>query len=159
MKANIIFTLLTTFILITIAVGFYMKWNPTAITILFVLSFVGIICNLISYCKKLILPFGRYCKANIHKSYRIIIRRLAVNCSRKINRWKLEETDERQISLLSPIDDFNRHKEYIIRLKNAIDAKNGANPPTKNGDTRSLFYHPVLVGGKDTIFSVLNCHN
>ena len=38
-------------------------------------------------------------------------------------------------------------------------AKNGAKPPTKNGDTRSLFYHPVLVGGKDTIFSVLNCHN
>lgn len=124
MKANIIFTLLTTFILITIAVGFYMKWNPTAITILFVLSFVGIICNLISYCEKLILPFGRYCKANIYKSYRIIIRRLAVNCSRKINRWKLEETDERQISLLSPIDDFNRHKEYIIRLKNAIDQPN-----------------------------------
>ena len=88
------------------------------------LSFVGIICNLISYCKKLILPFCRYCKAKIHKSYRIIIRRLAVNCSRKINRWKLEETDERQISLLSPIDDFNRHKEYIIRLKNAIDQPN-----------------------------------
>ena len=40
-----------------------------------------------------------------------------------------------------------------------ITAKNGAKPPTKNGDTRSLFYHPVLFGGKDTIFSVLNCHN
>ena len=124
MKANIIFTLLTAFMLIAIAVGFYNKWDSTAIAILFGLSFVGIICNLISYCKKLILPFGRYCKAKIHKSYRIIIRRLAVNCSRKINRWKLEETDERQISLLSPIDDFNRHKEYIIRLKNAIDQPN-----------------------------------
>lgn len=124
MKANIIFTLLTAFMLVAIAVGFYIKWDSTAIAILFGLSFVGIICNLISYCKKLILPFGRYCKAKIHKSYRIIIRRLAVNCSRKINRWKLEETDERQISLLSPIDDFNRHKEYIIRLKNAIDQPN-----------------------------------
>lgn len=124
MKANIIFTLLTAFMLIAIAVGFYIKWDSTAIAILFGLSFVGIICNLISYCKKLILPFGRYCKAKIHKSYRIIIRRLAVNCSRKINRWKLEETDERQISLLSPIHDFNRHKEYIIRLKNAIDQPN-----------------------------------
>lgn len=124
MKANIIFTLLTTFMLIAIAVVFYMKWNPTAITILFGLSFVGIICNLISYCKKLILPLVRYCKAKIHKFCRIIIRRLAVICNRKINRWKLEETDERQISLLSPIDDFNRHKEYIIRLKNAIDQPN-----------------------------------
>ena len=124
MKVNIIFTLLTAFMLIAIAIGFYMKWDSTAIAILFGLSFVGIICNLISYCKKLILPFCRYCKAKIHKSYRIIIRRLAVNCSRKINRWKLEETDERQISLLSPIDDFNRHKEYIIRLKNAIDQPN-----------------------------------
>lgn len=124
MKANIIFTLFTAFMFIAITVGFYFKWDSTAIAILFGLSFVGIICNLISYCKKLILPFGRYCKAKIHKSYRIIIRRLAVNCSRKINRWKLEETDERQISLLSPIDDFNRHKEYIIRLKNAIDQPN-----------------------------------
>lgn len=124
MKVNIIFTLLTAFMLIAIAVGFYMKWDSTAIAILLGLSFVGIICNLISYFKKLILPFGRNCKAKIHKSYRIIIRRLAVNCNRKINRWKLGETDKRQISLLSPIDDFNRHKEYIIRLKNAIDQPN-----------------------------------
>lgn len=124
MKANIIFTLLTAFMLIAIAVGFYMKWDSTAIAILLGLSFVGIICNLISYFKKLILPFGRNCKAKIHKSYHIIIRRLAVNCNRKINRWKLGETDKRQISLLSPIDDFNRHKEYIIRLKNAIDQPN-----------------------------------
>lgn len=124
MKANIIFTLLTAFMLIAIAVGFYMKWDSTAIAILLGLSFVGIICNFISYCKKLILSFDRDCKAKIHKSYRIIIRKLAVNCGRKINRWKLEETDERQISLLSPIDDFNRHKEYIIRLKYAIDQPN-----------------------------------
>lgn len=110
--------------LIAIAVGFYMKWDSTAIAILLGLSFVGIICNFISYCKKLILSFDRDCKAKIHKSYRIIIRKLAVNCGRKINRWKLEETDERQISLLSPIDDFNRHKEYIIRLKYAIDQPN-----------------------------------
>ena len=44
-------------------------------------------------------------------------------------------------------------------VKHSVSAKNGAKPPTKNGDTRSLFYHPVLFGGKDTIFSVLNCHN
>lgn len=31
---------------------------------------------------------------------------------------------EKHISLLSPIDDFKRHKEYIIRLKNAIDQPN-----------------------------------
>ena len=124
MKANIIFTLLTAFLLIAVAVGFYMKWDSIALAILLGLSFVGIICNLISYCKKLILPFGRDCKAKIHNSYRIIIRRLAISCGRKINRWNLEETDERQISLLSPIDDFNRHKEYIIRLKNAIAQPN-----------------------------------
>ena len=47
----------------------------------------------------------------------------------------------------------------ILMLVHPASAKNGAKPPTKNGDTRSLFYHPVLVGGKDTIFSVLNCHN
>ena len=47
----------------------------------------------------------------------------------------------------------------ISSLNFTPNAKNGAKPPTKNGDTRSLFYHPVLFGGKDTIFSVLNCHN
>ena len=49
---------------------------------------------------------------------------MVVNLGRKINRWKLEETSEKQISLLSPVDDFKRHKEYIIRLKNAIDKPN-----------------------------------
>ena len=49
---------------------------------------------------------------------------MVVNLERKINRWKLEETSEKQISLLSPVDDFKRHKEYIIRLKNAIDKPN-----------------------------------
>ena len=51
------------------------------------------------------------------------------------------------------------NKMRSLRDEQGIFAKNGAKPPTKNGDTRSLFYHPVLVGGKDTIFSVLNCHN
>lgn len=49
---------------------------------------------------------------------------MVINFGRKINRWKLEETSEKQISLLSPVNDFKRHKEYIIRLKNAIDKPN-----------------------------------
>ena len=59
-------------------------------------------------------------------------------------------------------EQLNLLKEVLFiddKKKISIDAKNGAKPPTKNGDTRSLFYHPVLFGGKDTIFSVLNCHN
>lgn len=124
MKANIIFTLLTAFMLIAIAVGFYMKWDSTAIAILFGMSFMGTICYLIGICRHLIMPSVNSWKEQIHKAYRKYIRRIAVNCGRKVNRWKLEETDERQISLLSPIDDFNRHKEYIIRLKNAIDQPN-----------------------------------
>lgn len=124
MKANIIFTLLTAFMLIAIAVGFYMKWDSTAIAILFGMSFMGTICYLIGICRHLIMPSVNSWKEKIHKAYRKYIRRIAVNCGRKVNRWKLEETDERQISLLSPIDDFNRHKEYIIRLKNAIDQPN-----------------------------------
>lgn len=110
--------------LIAIAVGFYMKWDSTAITILFGMSFMGTICYLIGICRHLIMPSVNSWKEKIHKAYRKYIRIIAVNCGRKVNRWKLEETDERQISLLSPIDDFNRHKEYIIRLKNAIDQPN-----------------------------------
>ena len=34
MKKNIIFALFTAFMLIAIAAGFYMQWNPTAIAIL-----------------------------------------------------------------------------------------------------------------------------
>lgn len=124
MKKNIIFVLFTAFMLIAISVGFYMQWNPTVVAILLGVLFVGTICYLIGICRHLIMPSVISCKDKIHKAYRKIIRRIAINCSRKINRWKLEETDERQISLLSPIDDFNRHKEYIIRLKNAIDQPN-----------------------------------
>ena len=110
--------------LIAISVGFYMQWNPTVVAILLGVLFVGTICYLIGICRHLIMRIVISCKDKIHKAYRKIIRRIAINCSRKINRWKLEETDERQITLLSPIDDFNRHKENIIRLKNAIDQPN-----------------------------------
>lgn len=124
MKANIIFTLHTAFIVIAIAVGFYMQWNPIVIAILLGMLFVGTICYLIGICRHLIMPSVNFWKEKIHKTYRKYIRKIAVNCDRKVNRWKLEDTGENHISLLSPIDDFKRHKEYIIRLKNAIDQPN-----------------------------------
>lgn len=124
MKSNIIFTLLTAFMLIAISVGFYMQWNPTVIVILLGMLFVGTICYLIGICQHLIMPSVNSWKEKIHKAYRKYIRRIAVNCGRKVIRWKLEDAGEIHISLLSPIDDFKRHKEYIIRLKNAIDQPN-----------------------------------
>ena len=124
MKKNIIFALFSAFMVIAIAVGFYMHWNLTAIAILLGILFVGTICYLIGICRHLIMSIVVSCKEKIHKAYRKYIRRIAVNCGRKVNRWKLEDTGENYISLLSPIDDFKRHKEYIIRLKNAIDQPN-----------------------------------
>lgn len=124
MKTNIIFALFTAFIVIAIAVGFYMQWNPIVIAILLGMLFVGTICYLIGICRHLIIPSVNSWKEKIHKAYRKYIRRIAVNCGRKVNRWKLEDAGEKHISLLSPIDDFKRHKEYIIRLKNAIDQPN-----------------------------------
>ena len=109
---------------IAIAVGFYMQWNPTVIAILLGMLFVGTICYLIGICRHLIMSSVISCKEKIHKAYRKYIRKIAVSCGRKVNRWKLENTGENHISLLSPIDDFKRHKEYIIRLKNAIDQPN-----------------------------------
>lgn len=110
--------------LIAISVGFYMQWNPTVIVILLGMLFVGTICYLIGICQHLIMPSVNSWKEKIHKAYRKYIRRIAVNCGRKVIRWKLEDAGEIHISLLSPIDDFKRHKEYIIRLKNAIDQPN-----------------------------------
>ncbi len=124
MKKNIIFALFTAFMLIDISVGFYMQWNPTVIVILLGMLFMGTICYLIGICRHLIISSIISYKEKIHKAYRKYIRRIAVNCGRKVNRWKLEDTGENHISLLSPIDDFKRHKEYIIRLKNAIDQPN-----------------------------------
>ena len=124
MKTNIIFALFSAFMVIAIAVGFYMQWNPTVIVILLGMSFMGTICYLIGICRHLIISSIISYKEKIHKAYRKYIRRIAVNCGRKVNRWKLEDTGENHISLLSPIDDFKRHKEYIIRLKNAIDQPN-----------------------------------
>lgn len=124
MEKNIIFALFTAFMLIAISVGFYMLWNPTVIAILLGMLFMGTICYLIGFCRHLIISSIISYKEKIHKAYRKYIRRIAVNCGRKVNRWKLEDTGENHISLLSPIDDFKRHKEYIIRLKNAIDQPN-----------------------------------
>lgn len=124
MKKNIIFALFSAFMVIAIAVGFYMQWNPTVIVILLGMSFMGTICYLIGICRHLIMPSVNSWKEKIHKAYRKYIRRIAVNCGRKVIRWKLEDAGEKHISLLSPIDDFKRHKEYIIRLKNAIDQPN-----------------------------------
>lgn len=124
MKKNIIFALFTAFVVIAIAIGFYMQWNPIVVAILLGVFFVGTICYLIGICRHLIMPSVNFWKEKIHKAYRKYIRRIAVNCGRKVNRWKLEDTGENHISLLSPIDDFKRHKEYIIRLKNAIDQPN-----------------------------------
>lgn len=124
MKSNIIFALFTAFIVIAIAIGFYMQWNPIVIAILMGMLFAGTICYLIGICRHLIMPSVNSWKEKIHKAYRKYIRRIAVNCDRKVNRWKLEDAGENHISLLSPIDDFKRHKEYIIRLKNAIDQPN-----------------------------------
>lgn len=121
---NIIFALFSAFMVIAIAVGFYMQWNLTAIAILLGMSFMGTICYLIGICRHLIMSRVISCKEKIDKAYRKYIRKIAVKCSRKVNRWKLEDTGEKHISLLSPIDDFKRHKEYIIRLKNAIDQPN-----------------------------------
>ena len=124
MKSNIIFALFTAFMLIAISVGFYMQWNPAVIAISLGMLFMGTICYLIGICRHLIISSIISYKEKIHKAYRKYIRRIAVNCGRKVNRWKLEDTGENHISLLSPIDDFKRHKEYIIRLKNAIHQPN-----------------------------------
>lgn len=110
--------------LIAISVGFYMQWNPAVIAISLGMLFMGTICYLIGICRHLIISSIISYKEKIHKAYRKYIRKIAVNCSRKVNRWKLEDMGENHISLLSPIDDFKRHKEYIIRLKNAIDQPN-----------------------------------
>lgn len=124
MKTNILFTLLTLFLIIAITVGLYLKWNPTVIFVLLGIAFICSVCKLFDNCKELIFSIIPNCKTKIFKFYQKCICRLVVNLGRKINRWKLEETSEKQISLLSPVDDFKRHKEYIIRLKNAIDKPN-----------------------------------
>ena len=51
MKKNIIFALFSAFMVIAIAVGFYMQWNPTVIVILLGMSFMGTICYLIGICR------------------------------------------------------------------------------------------------------------
>ena len=62
MKTNIIFALFTAFIVIAIAVGFYMQWNPIVIAILLGMLFVGTICYLIGICPYLIMSSFISCK-------------------------------------------------------------------------------------------------
>ena len=121
---NILFSLLTVFLIIITAVGLYFNWNSTVMSVFLGMALVCSGCKLFCICKSLVLSTLKKCKDKVQNTYRKNIRRLSVNFGRKINRWKLENTSEKQISLLSPVDDFERHKEYIIRLKNAIDRPN-----------------------------------
>ena len=54
MKTNILFTLLTLFLIIAITVGLYLKWNPTVIVVLLGIAFICSVCKLFDNCKELI---------------------------------------------------------------------------------------------------------
>lgn len=70
MKANIIFTLLTAFMLIAIAVSFYMQWNPSVTVILLGMVFMGTICYLIGICRHLIISSIISYKEKIQTEYK-----------------------------------------------------------------------------------------
>lgn len=121
---NILFSLLTVFLIIITAVGFYFNWNSTVMAVSLGMAFICSSCKLFCITKKMISLTLQSCKDKAQKTYRKNICRLALCFWRKENRWKFENTSEKQIFLLSPVDDFERHKEYVIRLKNAIDKPN-----------------------------------
>lgn len=70
MKGDIVFALFTAFMLIAIAVGFYMQWNPSVTAILLGMLFMDTICYLIGICRKLILSSVIFCKEKIQTEYK-----------------------------------------------------------------------------------------
>ena len=70
MKGNIIFTLLTAFMLIAIAVSLYMQWNPSVTAILLGMVFMGTICYLIGICRHLIISSIISYKEKIQTEYK-----------------------------------------------------------------------------------------
>lgn len=69
MKTNILFTLLTLFLIIAITVGLYLKWNPTVIVVLLGITFICSVCKLFDNCKELIFSIIPNCKTKIFKIY------------------------------------------------------------------------------------------
>lgn len=70
MKGNIIFTLLTAFMLIAIAVSFYMQWNPSVTAIFLGMVFMGTICYLIGISRHLIISSIISYKEKIQTEYK-----------------------------------------------------------------------------------------
>lgn len=62
MKTNILFTLLTLFLIIAITVGLYLKWNPTVIVVLLGIAFICSVCKLFDNCKELIFLLSQIAK-------------------------------------------------------------------------------------------------
>lgn len=62
MKTNILFTLLTLFLIIAITVGLYLKWNPTVIVVLLGIAFICSACKLFDNCKELIFLLSQIVK-------------------------------------------------------------------------------------------------
>lgn len=65
MKTNILFTLLSLFLIIAITVGFYLKWNPTVIVVLLGIAFICSVCKLFNNCKELIFSIISNYKTNL----------------------------------------------------------------------------------------------
>ena len=92
----------------------------------YVLSLLGITFGLL-LGKHLIFILDRIklyvssCKLKIVKFYQDIVKNLTDSLCRKINRWENCDISNSPLLLLSPEIDNKAHKEYVGRLKAAID--------------------------------------
>lgn len=108
------------FVLLTI-VGIVGGWSKCYLLIVISITFLLLLGKHLSYMLDKVKSLVSSCKHKIVKSYHTIVLKLADSLCRKINRWENCDISNSPLLLLSPEIDNKAHKEYVGRLKAAID--------------------------------------
>lgn len=108
------------FVLLTI-VGIVGGWPKCYLLIVICITFLLLLGEHLGYMFDRIKSLIFSCWHKIVKSYHTIVLKLADSLRRKIYSWENTEIDSSSLLLLSPEMDNEAHKEYVGRLKAAID--------------------------------------
>lgn len=148
MKSWFYWLLVALFVMLTI-VGIIEGWKNYYLLSLLGITFGLLLGKHLSFIFDRIKLYVSSCKLKIVKSYHDMVIKVADSLYRKINRWENCDISNPPLLLLSPEIDNKAHKEYVGRLKVAID----------NPDVHNVALMGSYGSGKSSILKTFKANN
>lgn len=148
MKSWFYWLLVALFVMLTI-VGIIEGWKNYYLLSLLGITFGLLLGKHLSFILDRIKLYVSSCKLKIVKSYHDMVIKVADSLYRKINRWENCDISNPPLLLLSPEIDNKAHKEYVGRLKVAID----------NPDVHNVALMGSYGSGKSSILKTFKANN